>query len=201
MINNKQASLGRPELIARPDDPDVMATYELWCEFFADFLPPDEDCLEPLSYWYYPIVDKINYIDIKTNPKFPQDYEVKAFLNAAIYWKHLVRDILPPNSKGIVIVFEHQQNNDRFTYQIDGPVATYLGSGDLHDKKYDYMQVHRNLFDLHSYRSGKSEYYGLPMNFSGNNTYYVTIYPSETMQDSKCVNCFQPKLKTKPVQL
>lgn len=186
MLVNKQASVGKPDLVIRADDPpETTAVYNIWCDYFKDFLPPDENCLEPLSFWYYPIVDKMDRIDVTKNPKFPEDYEVKAFLNAGIYWKHLVRDILPPNSRGFIIVFEHQLYNDQFTYQIDGPVARFLGGGDLHNPKYNYMGITRNLFDLDSFRIGKSEYYGLPINVMGNNTYTVSVYPSDEMKESK----------------
>ena len=203
MMTNKHASLGRPELIDRPEDgPAAKEVFKLWCAYFKDFLPPDEDCAEPISFWHYPLVNKMNLIDIKTNSKFPEDYEVLAFVHAAIYWKHLVRDILPPNSKGFVIVFEHKQNNDKFTYQIDGPVAKYLGSGDRHDPKYDYMKITQNLFDLDGYRIGKSEYYGLPISVTGNNTYVVSVYPSDNMKESKSyiffVYCWKP-LKCKKI--
>ena len=185
MMEHKQASIGVPKLLSRPDDsPEQVETNQLWCDYFTDYLPPDENCLEPVSFWYYPIVDKMDYIDVTRNPKFQDDYEIKGFLNSAIYWKHLVRDILPPNSRGFIVVIEHELHKEQFTYQIDGPVARFLGGGDHHDPKYNYMEISRNLFDLDTYRIGKSEYFGLPINVNGNYTYKVYVYPSDDMKSS-----------------
>ena len=187
-MEKKQAFLSRTALIDKPEDPEITETNKLWCEYYADYLPPDENCLEPIVFWYYPVVDKIDYIDITSNPNYPDDYEVIGFIISDIYWKHLLRDILPPNSKGIVIVFEHELYKEQFTYQVDGPNARFLGGGDKHDPKYDQMRISRDIFDLGDFRMGSSKYFGVPVYRSENYTYTISVYPSDEMKSRKCDN-------------
>jgi hypothetical protein len=181
----KQAVISHPQMVEKPDDPEVTAVNELICEYFSAFLAHDENCNEPNAFWLYPVIDKVDYIDVTSDPKFPQDYEVKGLVVTNVYWKHLIRNILPLNSRGVVIVFEYAYTKEVFTYQIDGPVAEYMGSGDKHDPKYDKMKISRRLNDLDAYRSGVSKYYGLPLHSGGNKTYTVHIYPSDDMKSSK----------------
>jgi hypothetical protein len=183
----KQATISSPDLVERPDDPEYVAIMDSWCEYLSALIPSDENCREPLSSWLYPILDKVDYIDVTSNPKYPQDYEVKGFIGIEVYWKHLLRNILPPNSRGVVIVFEYQFTNEMFTYQIDGPEARYLGAGDKHDSKFENLKITHSLslHDLDSYRLGVSKYYGLPLHSSHNSTYKVHIYPSDEMKSSK----------------
>jgi hypothetical protein len=162
--------------------PEMDARY---CQHLSQFLESGENCREPNTFWFYPVVDKIDYIDVTSDPKYPQDYEVKAFITTIVYWKHLLRNILPQNSIGIAIVFEYEYTKDMFTYHIDGPLAQYLGEGDKHDSKYDKYKISRRLNDLDSYRLGTSKYYGLPLHAGRNKTYTVHIYPSDAMKSSK----------------
>jgi hypothetical protein len=185
MMELKQAAISESKLFQ--DDSVDPEGDERYCNFLSSFLEPGEACFEPNCFWYYPVVDTIDYIDITTDPKYPQDYEVKAFITIIVFWKHLIRKILPQNSKGLVIVFEYQYTNDTFTYQIDGPSARYLGIGDKHDPKYDKFKISRLLNDMLAYQTstGDSKYYGLPLHTGHNKTYMVHIYPSDDMKSSK----------------
>jgi hypothetical protein len=49
-------------------------------------------------------------------------------------------DLLPEGVTGIVTVIRNTCNQS-FTYEINGPEATYLGEGDLHETKYDDMET------------------------------------------------------------
>jgi hypothetical protein len=60
----------------------------------------------------------------------------------SIFWRDLINNILPHDSDGIVVVFENACNQT-FTYEINGPEVHYLGPGDLHDEKYDYLGLVR----------------------------------------------------------
>ena len=188
LIDRKEAFIGAPFMIEKPDDPIVTEINGLWCEFYQDFIRKSENCLEPMSSWSYPVLDKVDYIDVKTNPSYPEDYEMKAFLMTDIYWRQLIRDILPPNSGGVVIVFEHEFSKEQFTYQVDGPNARFLGGGDKHDPKYDQMRISREIFDLGDFRMGSSKYFGVPVYRSENYTYTISVYPSDEMKSRKCDN-------------
>jgi hypothetical protein len=183
MMQLKQAAISHTQMIV--ETPAAPAMDDPVCTYYTAFLEPGENCLEPNGFWYYPVLDKVDYIDVTSNPNFPQDYEVKGFVITNVYWKHLIRNILPHNSKGVIIVFEYENTKEMFTYQIDGPLARYVGGGDKHDPKYDKFKISRRLNDLDSYRLGASKYYGLPLHSGDNKTYTVHIYPSDDMKSSK----------------
>jgi hypothetical protein len=68
------------------------------------------------------------------------DYKMLGFIGITIYWRDLITNLLPPGSNGIVIVFENECNPP-FSFQVNGPDVDYLGRGDLHDRKYDAMEI------------------------------------------------------------
>ena len=67
-----------------------------------------------------------------------------------MFWKDLIKDILPQGTDGIVVVFA-SECTDPFTYQLNGPQTVYLGAGDHHEKQFDNMVVESQLQDLGSY--------------------------------------------------
>jgi hypothetical protein len=76
-----------------------------------------------------------------------------------------------------------------FTYRMDGPNATYLGVGDLHDRKYSHYQrtSTSTISDLvshhHDHVDGKS-YTALPLN-PDHCKFSFHVYPSRDMVSSK----------------
>ena len=150
-----------------------------------------------MATWMYPVINQYDLIDLQSAAAYDDNIKVKAFIFANVYWKHLIRNILPPNSKGIVVVFENSHFSlsenrvtvDQFTYQIDGPNAKFLGGGDKHDSKFDDLKISRDILNLDSFRSGESKYFGLPL-LTENNTYTLHIYPSNDLQSRKFNSCF-----------
>lgn len=69
------------------------------------------------------------------------------------------------------------------TYQIDGPKATYLGAGDLHDPAYDHMGTSASIVDYLSERASP-----LTQSFTSADltneyvSYEITVYPSTTTE-------------------
>jgi hypothetical protein len=122
MITNKKVVVSKPFMIPPPDDKDAIDEAMAWCGYYRDFLSPNENCMEPLGYWYYPIIvdDSINDMS--------EFNGVKGMISQEFYWRNLIRDILPPESKGIVLVFSNDCVEDSFTYQINGPSALYVSS-------------------------------------------------------------------------
>jgi hypothetical protein len=87
---------------------------------------------------------------------------------------------LPPGSDGIVIVFENECN-PTFTYRIDGPSVTYLGRGDHHDPKYDYLEVSSWLADVYNYSTrGVRPYQGIPLDTEVCQ-FFFRVFPSDDM--------------------
>jgi hypothetical protein len=148
MLKTKQAVISEAYMIPDYSDAEKLAETQLTADWFRDFLRPGEDPMEPVSDIYYPIltsmVDSVHvHIDesdttATTTNHGDSENNVVAFLAMSIYWRDTLKQILPPGSNGIVLVFENPCNPS-FTYRIDGPNATFLGIGDLHDKHYDSL--------------------------------------------------------------
>ena len=180
----RQALLLPPVLINKPDDPEVTFENEQWCEFLSNYLPPHVNCFEPLAVWMYPILDRIDTIEVTKSDDYPSNFDVKGYIISNVYWRTLLQNILPHSSNGIVIVFENSYRGDKFTYQIDGPDTKFLGGGDHHDPKYNHMVITTDMFDLDIFRTEQSSYFGLQI-YNTNNTYKLYVYPSDEMKNSK----------------
>jgi hypothetical protein len=122
MIQNKKAVVSQPFMVPDPDDKDAVAEAELWCGYYKNFIPPHVSCMEPLAYWYYPIIINRTVNDIK------EFNGVKGMIVRDFYWRDLIKDMLPPESKGIILVFSNTCSETSFTYQINGPTAAYVSS-------------------------------------------------------------------------
>ena len=110
---------------------------------------------------------------------------VKATILASFYWRELMKNILPDNSKGMILVTENSCLKDTpFTYQIDGPNVKYIGVGDYHQSKYNYLGRTSSLFNLSSYRQGESDYYGFEID-EEKCAFTFTVYPSDEMKQGK----------------
>lgn len=108
--------------------------------------------------------------------------DVPALLEAHIYWREWIRDILAGGSNGIVVVFQNECNVT-FSYQLHGPKAQFLGMGDFHDRKYDYMEVSSSIHSLRNYFTKTRYYAGVPLDEEYCPT-TVKVYASNTMKDS-----------------
>jgi class 3 adenylate cyclase len=133
---------------------------------------------DPTSPFSYPVFDSFDL----TNRT------VVGQITSTFYWKLYLQNILPENRKGIVCVLSNSFNQT-FTYRIDGSKATYLGAGDLHDNKYDYLEVVGNMESyLSSRSSAKSRSYTVvPLN-TAFNQYSLHIYPSQDTEDAQVDN-------------
>jgi len=77
---------------------------------------------------------------------------------------------------GIIIVIGNDCGQ-MFTYRIDGPDATYLGDGDLHDARYDDLETFSYFADLQNFQNGQKSYTGLPLS-THHCPYWIRAYPS-----------------------
>ena len=146
-------------VILKRNDPEAQAESEYLIDFFKDYIPPGENAFEPVSDVYYPIIDDISHIDLRDSITTK---EVVGVLVVSIYWRELIRDILPLGSNGIVVVV-HCPCNEPFTYQVNGPEVQYLGVGDNHDTKYDYLTLETKLVELDAFASRGVLYTGAPI--------------------------------------
>lgn len=121
-----------------------------------------------------------------------------------IFWRDLIKDILPTGSNGIVVVFENDwyvslstfrtklesnvkftsvlfSSNPTFSYRVDGPMVTFLGKGDQHETKYDTLAVSSWLNEVSDYSVSASRYTGPPLD-RDYCPFRVTVYPSSVME-------------------
>jgi hypothetical protein len=184
VMTKKRPFVDQPMMIPRPDNPKAQIEAEMWCEYYADFLPPGKNCMEPVSTIYYPILESLDEIELSSDKNYPDNFEVKAILAADMYWRDVIQDILPPGSNGMVLVVENDCVDDAFTYQIDGPTVKYLGVGDLHNPIFNSMCITSQMNELNSHSERQSDYTGLPV-IDDECSFTFHVYPSLTMKDRK----------------
>lgn len=92
----------------------------------------------PVVHFYYPVFDQID-------PSKRSD--VKAVLVGAIYWKTYFANSLPEGTNGVTVILRNTCNQS-YTYNVHGSGADFIGHGDLHDPKYEDMEVGMDGIDL-----------------------------------------------------
>lgn len=71
--------------------------------------------------------------------KFGDDKKVAATFLIYIYWRTYFDNLLPPGADGVIVVLENTCNQT-YTYRVDGANSFWLGRGDRHDAKYDFLE-------------------------------------------------------------
>jgi Adenylate and Guanylate cyclase catalytic domain len=100
---------------------------------------------------------------------YGDDRTVVGFLTAIVYWNVYFCDILPTGTGSLVAVLEDSCGH-AYTYQIDGGKVHAIGNGDLHDPRYDHMEV---AADLHWQKTMKEPYLE-----KGNCKYRLRVFPT-----------------------
>jgi Adenylate and Guanylate cyclase catalytic domain len=167
-------------LVPFRDDHAAQLEAEIWARYYTDFCP-GEDPLEPVLDIVYPIIDDVSTVELSADEDYnPNNHTPVGMIVASAYWRKLIRNILQPESTGMIIVI----NNDcaiPFTYQINGPNSTYLGVFDNHDNKYDHMLVSAELIDISTSNIVDSVYSGASVNKEFCQ-YTMHLYPSDDMR-------------------
>jgi hypothetical protein len=185
-LQNRKAVLGRNTMFKIEGDLLQDYLFERLCRFHLDYIAPDENCGDPLSNLYYPILENLDRIEITGNKMYPLAYELRGLLAIGFYWRSLIRNILPEGSDGIVLVATNPCNGT-FTYKINGPAVEFLGTGDKHDTKYNYLSVNSSVSNLSSYFEEESQYSGLPLE-TETCVYTFQVYASDEMKESKFIS-------------
>jgi len=66
--------------------------------------------------------------------------DLAGFILAILPWDTYFSNLLVEGVNGVIVVL-HDTCGYTFTYQINGPEAVYLGEGDLHEHKYDHLEI------------------------------------------------------------
>lgn len=130
--------------------------------------------LDPLTQVAYPVFDSF---DLATR-------KVAGEIVTTIFWRLLFSNILPESVQGVVCVLSNTLGN-KATYVINGQTATLLGTGDLHDPKYNHMGLTRDVSEYVTERTHirMSSYTSVPLD-GGYTSYRIHVYPSAAFEDS-----------------
>jgi hypothetical protein len=127
---------------------------------------------DPLCFMTYPVFDS-----------FEEDRSLTGIVTSNLYWRFAFLNILPPNAKGYICVLRSSFNTT-FTYRLDGPEVTFLGADDMHDPKFDYLEVQADVNAFLQERADPStrSYTTVPFNYEYSR-YTMHIYPAQETQD------------------
>ena len=133
----------------------------------------DKLLVDPTSSLGYPIFDSFDH----------ENRKIVGAFGTNLYWKLYFENILPPNAKGIHCILENTRGQT-FTYRIDGAEATYLGSGDLHDPKYDHLELRGDVAEYIATRASPEtrSFTSVDLN-SEYCDYTLRVFPSQDTED------------------
>ena len=177
VLENQEALVSKAWDYADNDDPSVLGKKAVlrlylqkgWKRSYQD---------GPASDLYFPIFDR--------SPGNKNEQKVAAILTAYIYWQVYFEEVLPPTTELVVFVLENICGNveekQMFTYRIEGETAVYIGSGDLHDPQFDYLEATTG---YPAFLANKNDPEDLK---DGQCMYNVRVYPSAEMKDAFYTN-------------
>ena len=167
--------------IPYPNDPASERQTHGNNHFIKDYVGEGEDETEPFSDIYFPMLDyAADFVTIPSDNKTSGHGNFVGVFAMTFYWRDLIKDILPPQSNGIVVTFENSCGQT-FTYQVNGPETKYLGQGDRHEHEYDHLEKESPLTQLDAFSIRDRAYTGLPVSEKGCQ-YTLHVYPSNEME-------------------
>ena len=169
------------------DDPAMLEEELSWIENFGYFIGPDEEPYEPVMDIYFPIIDDTTRVEIQPDGNHTtNNTDIVGVIAGTVYWRHLIRDTLPPGSRGISVVVANPCTKS-FTYEINGPDVTFIGTDDKHDTKFDHISDCANITDLEEISFVASVYSG-PAISKDYCPYTLHLYPTSRMQSDMTSN-------------
>lgn len=96
-----------------------------------------------------------------------EENDIVGLLASVVSWDIYFKDILHEGANGIIVVLD-DPIGDQFTYMINGPEAIFLGDGDLHDPKYNNLEVRTPFAPFLAHEQGE---------------YYLRVYPSVKLEN------------------
>jgi len=98
-----------------------------------------------------------------------------------IYWRTYFDGLLPPGADGIFVILENNCDQ-QYTYQVDGVNSWFIGHGDLHDTKYDYLGISTSIDDIWLGEGNGDSNHGAGGEQVGCQ-YSIRVYPSQEFED------------------
>ena len=93
-----------------------------------------DDITHPHSFLLEPIYPKLDHTEVEDRDS------VLGFIVAVLPWDAFLANLLPAQIKGITVVL-HNTCGDHYTYILNGATPIYIGEGDLHESKFNYLGV------------------------------------------------------------
>jgi class 3 adenylate cyclase len=143
--------------------------HEVLSEVVDLYATQGDEAYQPRSYIFEPVFET-----------FEKDSRVVGFIIAVLPWNSYFVNLLPEGTNGFVVYVTDMCGAD-FTYELNGPKATYMGEDDLHDSKYDDLAVTTQFAEFAIY-DGDDDSNRTVCN------YKLTIYPTETYENSFLTN-------------
>ena len=76
------------------DDPVTQAETDQLGEYFSDFLPSNENPVEPMSDLYYPLIDQVDQVNVfEEDPYNPANHTVVGLVTGSLYWYEAKRNV------------------------------------------------------------------------------------------------------------
>jgi class 3 adenylate cyclase len=122
------------------------------------------------SGFYYPVLNGI-----------ANNSTVVGCLGTLIDWLSYFADILPRSAVGFIGVIENSCNQS-FTFRIDGSDVQFIGNGDQHDPRYNYLKQEVSFLQLINKSIESKRYLGLPLNDQGCQ-YTLSVYASSDLEN------------------
>jgi CHASE domain len=104
--------------------------------------------------------------------------DLVGFLAAVVSWDVFFSNILRNEPHGIVVVVQNSCG-DNFTYQINGPQATFLGTKDMHHRNFGHLGVSAPFASFMQHDFADADEHCV---------YDLRIYPSSEMEDEYMTN-------------
>jgi hypothetical protein len=139
---------------------------------------------EPIAYIHYPVFQSFAHQkdgDGNGSSSPSMTSPVVAVVSATVYWRSYLQNILPRGTNGIVAVI--QNNEQAFTYIINGPEAVFQGMEDLHDPQYDSFMIET---EYRAFERGteSARYSGVAVDDgSPFGAYVIRVYPSVVLEE------------------
>jgi class 3 adenylate cyclase len=165
LLEAQSAIVGRSFDFSDPNDEETVGRRDVFNLFLAKYQEEGQYDEDPIADIHVPLYDDFN----------KRSRKLVGLLTCVIYWRTYFVNLLSENADGIVVVLENNCNQ-KYTYEIRGANASYVGPGDLHDAKYDRLEVVTE-------ESAFLQVDEAARNWEGNCLYSIRVYPSKELEE------------------
>lgn len=130
---------------------------------------PEGEVEYPHSSHMHAILDRLND---------DENAEVVGFISGGVAWDHAMKNLLPEGVSHITAVIQNNCNQS-YTFDIDGPGANFVGTGDLHETAYDRYKVTADL-NVHKHP--------LSAQTPGHCFFWLDLYPTQRFENAYNTN-------------